>query len=84
MVNVVINKINSTLLIDTYLLMTEILWKLFVNFRLETLIKKFADNELQYTNTIIDETYIKALTGNYKFYFYLNIKHTLLITYFCC
>ncbi|XP_029341770.1 transformation/transcription domain-associated protein isoform X2 [Acyrthosiphon pisum] len=37
--------------------------QLLSNIKLETLIKKFADNELQYTNTITDETYIKALTG---------------------
>jgi len=63
--------------------MIKILWKLFVNFRLEKLIKKFADNELQYTNTIIDETYIKALTGDYKFYFYLNIKYNNLLLLLC-
>jgi len=41
---------------------------------LETLIKKFADNELQYTNTITDETYIKALTGNKKLYFFYKYQ----------
>ncbi|XP_025202207.1 transcription-associated protein 1-like [Melanaphis sacchari] len=37
--------------------------QLLSNINLETLIEKFADNELRYTNSIIDETYIKALTG---------------------
>lgn len=37
--------------------------QLLSNIKLEALINKFADNELQYINTITDETYIKALTG---------------------
>jgi len=44
------------------------------NFRMETLIEKFAENEFQYTNTITDETYIKALTGNYKLYFFFEYQ----------
>lgn len=37
--------------------------QLLSNINLETLIEKFADNEIQYTKSITDETYIKALTG---------------------
>jgi len=46
---------------------------------LETLLEKFADNELQYTNTIIDETYTKALTGNYTLYFFFKYKNDIII-----
>lgn len=40
------------------------MYKLIWIFSSETLIDKFSNNELQYTKTITNETYIKALTGN--------------------